>query len=380
MITRTLFVFICHVLFAQKTLLANTFPANVYISSAFNVDSIIEKNRQFFPKDTKFNVIFDSEMDDSVMEMSDMLEKEGLLKGLYEAYSNLTPWAYRVDIWRNAILFVNGGVYLDAKMILKSNYTAWVDVYGSKLSLCWDHPGHNKKFFSENVYWNGVMASKARNPVLLTVLKQLISNVMRRYYGHNALCITGPIGLHDALKRGNHLEDIHGKCILSDKLINGVAAKGPWKKDQWPTYIIKSYPDKSKVLIYSNPYVHYGVKSCKTCHNYVQLWMDRKVYCDRLTDYTGFEHCNKSKELLISKKMKEILERKWLEKNIYGDDKNGTVWKIHSGSANPSFYYKDEILNKLGSQYLGIIAFCILATCFLLSYFRVAMIISLLVS
>ena len=321
----------------------DTFPHNVYISTAFSVDSIIEKNRPFFPWDTKFNILLNSEMDISVLNLSKRLEKEGFLKGLYEAYSNLTPWSFRVDLWQYAILFLNGGIYLDAKMILKENYSSWVDVEGTKLSLCWD--------YREKVYGTGVMASRARNPVLLSVLKHMVLKVKRRYYGLNCLSVTGPEALHGALKLGHHLADIHGKCVLAD-----IKWKDRYSKK---TLIIKSYPDKSKVLITSNLDVHYRGKHCKTCNDYSQLWRERKVYCDRLKNQTGFEHCNKSKELLISiqRKLHERKSMKMIKKESHG--------KISSDPANPAFNDYNKFLNELYWEYLCITSLCILIICFL---------------
>ena len=64
-------------------------PHNVYMTNAFRVDAIIEKSRPFFPNDTKFNFFLNSELDRSVIEISEMLKKEGLPASLFDAYSNL---------------------------------------------------------------------------------------------------------------------------------------------------------------------------------------------------------------------------------------------------------------------------------------------------
>ena len=67
----------------------NCVPHIVHMTSGFRVDELIEKNRPFLPKDTKFNFLLNPKLDCSVLEIYEMLEKEGLLTGLYEAYSNL---------------------------------------------------------------------------------------------------------------------------------------------------------------------------------------------------------------------------------------------------------------------------------------------------
>ena len=167
-------------------------------------------------------------------------------------------------------------------MILVENYTSWVDVDSKKLSLCWD--------FNEVVYGAAAIAPRARNPVLLSILKEATSRVKYHFYGSNWLQITGPVAVQEAIIRGHHLADIHGKCILDNIT---------WNQQHKKVLTITSYPDRSKVLMISDPDVHYQGQHCKICNHYVHLWAQKKVYCDLLQNPAEFPHCKKSENFLI---------------------------------------------------------------------------------
>ena len=64
-------------------------------------------------------------MEDSVRRISKKLEKVGLY-GIYRAWKNLRPWAFKKDIWSELILWDQWGIFMDAKVFLDSP-TDWID-------------------------------------------------------------------------------------------------------------------------------------------------------------------------------------------------------------------------------------------------------------
>jgi len=55
-------------------------------------------------------------MDESVFQISKKLEMIGF-NGTYEAFKMLRPRAFRADLWRLLILWDQGGVYIDNKLV-----------------------------------------------------------------------------------------------------------------------------------------------------------------------------------------------------------------------------------------------------------------------
>lgn len=106
------------------------------------------------------------------------------------SFSQLAPGAYRSDFWRYIMLYHYGGVYSDDKItllypldsILKSGMKALLinDVIGKGI-------------------YNGFIAIEPRHPLMLLTIRLVIDNTERRYYGTNALQITGPMLLGRAL-------------------------------------------------------------------------------------------------------------------------------------------------------------------------------------
>ena len=50
-------------------------------------------------------------MEESVREISRVLEKGGIVKGAYKAFTMLRPMAYRADLRRVMVLWMYGGLY-----------------------------------------------------------------------------------------------------------------------------------------------------------------------------------------------------------------------------------------------------------------------------
>ena len=63
-----------------------------------------------WPDHFEFYYFNDTQLEESVRQLDAELKDEGIV-GLYAAFKNLKPFAFRADLWRYAILYVCGGIY-----------------------------------------------------------------------------------------------------------------------------------------------------------------------------------------------------------------------------------------------------------------------------
>jgi len=75
-------------------------------------------NFRFFPPDTEWHFFNYDETEASMRNLSALLAAEGVVEGAWEAFQSIVPFAFRADMWRAAIIWANGGIYLDDKMRL----------------------------------------------------------------------------------------------------------------------------------------------------------------------------------------------------------------------------------------------------------------------
>jgi mannosyltransferase OCH1-like enzyme len=102
------------------------------------------------------------------------------------AFNKLIPGAFKADLWRYCVLYIYGGIYLDIKyepvnnfkfleMIDKEYYTLDRNHFGGALSI-----------------YNGFIVAKPGNEIFLKLISKVVENVKSRFYGNNALQVTGP--------------------------------------------------------------------------------------------------------------------------------------------------------------------------------------------
>jgi mannosyltransferase OCH1-like enzyme len=98
------------------------------------------------------------------------------------AYNSLIPGAYKADLWRYCVLFVNGGIYMDVKL---STINGFKLIYlTTKEHFVIDRP--------PNTIYNALLVCKPRNKLLLNSINMIVQNVRRKYYGLSPLDPTGP--------------------------------------------------------------------------------------------------------------------------------------------------------------------------------------------
>ena len=126
------------------------------------------------------------------------------------AFNKLKPGAYKADLWRYCILYINGGIYLDIKYQPVNGFS-FNHLQPNKEYFVLERPG----FWEKNNYgiYNALMICKPNNETLLKCIRQVVENVKNTYYGINALYPTGPgllgkiyFNYHTIAKQINELE------------------------------------------------------------------------------------------------------------------------------------------------------------------------------
>jgi mannosyltransferase OCH1-like enzyme len=126
--------------------------------------------------------------------------KENFPEEVLNAYNSLIPVAYKADLWRLCILYINGGIYMDIKFSCVNGFKLIELTENDHFVL--DRQNH----FSINTHkpiYNAMMVSKKNNPFLLLGIKKIVENVKNKYYGENPLYPTGPGMLSEVLLNNN---------------------------------------------------------------------------------------------------------------------------------------------------------------------------------
>jgi mannosyltransferase OCH1-like enzyme len=171
------------------------------------------------------------------------------------AYHKLIPGAYKADLMRYCILYKNGGIYLDAKMMPTN---------GFKLNHVID-----KEYFVRDSdfdgkgrgVWNGFMVCKKNNPLLLELIVNIVENVKNKYYGETFLSPTGPFLLKKKFTE-EQINDFDYEYIY----INN-------------THVVTKYPDNYDLSIIKIDYDLSHVQSLNSSEkNYRDLWNEKNIY------------------------------------------------------------------------------------------------------
>jgi mannosyltransferase OCH1-like enzyme len=124
--------------------------------------------------------------------------KENFPEEVLNAYNSLIPGAYKADLWRLCILYINGGIYMDIKFSCVNGFKLIELTENDHFVL--DRQNH---FNTPKPIYNALMVSKKNNPFLLLGIKKIVENVKNKYYGFNSLYPTGPGMLSEVLLNNN---------------------------------------------------------------------------------------------------------------------------------------------------------------------------------
>ena len=187
----------------------------------------------------------------------DASERREFIKTFFEedvlnAYDKLVPGAYKADLWRYGVLYINGGVYLDIK---------YSNVGDFKLLQLTDD-----EYFVPDIVesgggiYNAFIICKPGNKILLDAIHRVVENVKNKYYGDSGLFPTGPMLLKS--------------CFSADEF-------GKVKKNGLS---ICRYNENTSICLNGNPiltvYDEYykSERASSSQAPYYELWKDREIY------------------------------------------------------------------------------------------------------
>jgi len=165
------------------------------------------------------------------------------------AFDSLVPGAYKADLWRYCVLYINGGIYLDIKyncinsfrFIELTEKEHWVfDINGSDV-------------------YNALIACLPKNEILLKCINQVVDNVKNKYYGNSCVDPTGP-GMVSKFLTGEDRKKIELQHM--------------WIKRTGEKFIL--YNDIAVLRMYDG-YYNEQFRNLKVNH-YTALWAYRQVY------------------------------------------------------------------------------------------------------
>ena len=178
--------------------------------------------------------------------------KEHFNDEVLNAYNKLLPCAYKSDLWRYCVLYINGGIYLDIKFSCTNNFK--LIALTEKEYFVRDIP---KKYI-----YNALIVALPKNQILLNAIYQIVNHTKHNYYGDNELMPTGPglLGIYLSLDDINNF-DMYHKYTVVDKIMAEY-------------YLV--YKDRIILRSYTG-YREEQRKTQKTMH-YGNLWRMRKIY------------------------------------------------------------------------------------------------------
>jgi mannosyltransferase OCH1-like enzyme len=108
-------------------------------------------------------------------------------ENILTAYDSLIPGAYKADLWRLCILYINGGIYMDIKLSCVNGFKLIELTENEHFVL------DRAQFFNTpKPIYNALMVCKKGNPILLLGIRKIVDNIKNKYYGHSSLYPTGP--------------------------------------------------------------------------------------------------------------------------------------------------------------------------------------------
>ena len=114
--------------------------------------------------------------------------KNNFPEDILTAFDTLKPGAYKADLWRLCILYINGGIYSDIKFNCINNFK--FIALTEKEHFVIDRPGYWKE--GEIGLHNAILVAKPKNILFLRCINKISENVKNKNYDFSELYPTGP--------------------------------------------------------------------------------------------------------------------------------------------------------------------------------------------
>jgi mannosyltransferase OCH1-like enzyme len=190
------------------------------------------------------------------------------------AYKTLIPGSYKVDLWRLCILYIYGGVYVDAHTVPYASLNTILNKYDNRKERVFisvkdcDHSGGGIN--------NSFIIAERHHPFLLQGIIDIVTNVENRFYGSSSLEVTGPLCLTKSLTTvsGNKVHK-HGWNDCGD--LSYYLFKLDFPSLYHPIYDVDGTKISEKE--FSELWLFYR-KNIKTT-DYAILWKKRQIYLEQ---------------------------------------------------------------------------------------------------
>lgn len=186
-------------------------------------------------------------------------------RDVLDAYDTLIPGAYKADLWRYCILYINGGVYADSAMICKTSLRDFIDKDDEFITAI-------DQGVKGGIY-NAFICSTQKNPILKRAIDLVVQRVSNREYGYRDLYPTGPIALGDAIN------DILGRERGTDFSMdnNTHQLKLLIRRDMIPVGIVYDSSGRELIITKYDCFI-LEKKTWSKLPSYSDLWRERKIY------------------------------------------------------------------------------------------------------
>lgn len=102
------------------------------------------------------------------------------------AYDSLIPGAYKADLWRYCVIYIEGGVYIDIKMGALVPLTRLIPPDTDLMIINDTH---------DMTLYNAFFAATPKHPALLKTIELVTERVGNKEYGNHILYPTGPMAM-----------------------------------------------------------------------------------------------------------------------------------------------------------------------------------------
>ena len=170
-------------------------------------------------------------------------------KDVLDAYDRLIPGAYKADLWRYCVLYINGGIYLDIKYCCVNQFK-FIELTEAE---------HFVLDVDGGSIYNALLVCLPKNEILLKCINRIVENVSNRYYGSSCLDPTGPGLLAKMLSS-------------SDK--SKISLTHLWNRSNNSKFILY----KNIAILKMYDYYYNEHDKYQKVNHYSALWSQRKIY------------------------------------------------------------------------------------------------------
>jgi len=113
------------------------------------------------------------------------------------AFDSLKPGAYKADLWRYCVLYINGGIYLDIKYYGINGFKLISLTEKEHYANDWTPKTKGLDINFEKGVYNAIMVTLPGNEILKKCIDRIVLHVKIKFYGINPLHPTGPFLLKE---------------------------------------------------------------------------------------------------------------------------------------------------------------------------------------